>query len=79
MEVLTPDVLIGPFPGAGGSAAPGGDAGVHEEAPERRGEAEGPRAAAEGLQHHQQQRTQSAADLQQHGGIIIHRLTLFID
>lgn len=61
--------------GAGWSAAPGGDAGVRKEAPERRREAEGPGPAAEGLQHHHQQRTKSAADLQQHGEIIIYRLS----
>lgn len=48
---LTLDKLIGSVPGGDGSAPPGGDSGVREEAPERRKEAEGQGAAAEGFLH----------------------------
>lgn len=63
------DSWWGRFPGGDGSAPPGGDSGVCEEAPERRKEAEGQGAAAEGLLHDDEPYWQSAWSVLQMGEI----------
>lgn len=66
---MTPDEPMASVPGVDGSAAPGGDAGVREEAPERREEAEGQGAAAAGVLHNAEPCRQSARPVQQTGEI----------
>lgn len=61
------DWLIGLIAEADWPAAPGSDSRIREAAPEGRSEAEGPRAAAEGLQHREERRGEPPRVVLQHG------------